>query len=547
MGRRVVVVAVALSGAALALGTVATVIVLRKRRQYASKQTPNRVSSEEVTLHSVAELEQASRDVQLSSKVSTVQLRTRLTSLPLEHLASFVNLSCLDIEGCRLDQLPAEISLLKNLKVLLAPRNKLTRIPTEIGRLSRSLIQLDLGTNKLTEVPAQLCELTALQTLNLMANELEHLPESIGNLRNLRLLGLKSNKLTELPSSVSKLTSLVELFITNNRLTDLPEGMSRCTSLVKLQASFNAFTALPACLLHLPNLELLRVAVCGIRTLPVGLLEDGSMPHLAWFSMAGNPVCPDPPAPAPGLPVVEVDDLDLGMKLADGASGEVFRAVWRGDLVAVKFFRGDVSPDGRAEDEVALAIALQHPHLTQVLAKVKHPPGLVLRLASGNPLAHKPTSKNLLRCKWGDDVRFAPRRALLLAVAVADALAYIHSAGVCHGDVYAHNVLMDEDENVTLCDFGASFSYDPRTQLFWQAMEVRAYGLLLRDVAARCAVEADVAGYTTGSGATATARRVVAALRELAERCTELPPAQRPPFAAIRYELAGLRFTLYGK
>ncbi|GLI66354.1 hypothetical protein VaNZ11_010126 [Volvox africanus] len=546
MGRRVVVVAAALSGAALAVGTVVTVIVLRKRRQYASKQTPKGVAMEEVTLHSVAELEQASKDLQLSSKVSTVQLRTRLTSLPLEHLASFANLSCLDIEGCNLAQLPAEISLLKNLKVLLASRNKLTQIPMEIGRLSRSLIQLDLGTNKLTEVPVQLCELTALQILNLMANELEHLPESIGNLHNLRLLGLKSNKLTELPSSVSKLTSLVELFITNNRLTGLPEGMSRCTSLVKIQASFNAFTALPACLLHLPKLELLRVAVCGIRTLPLGLLEDGAMPHLAWFSMAGNPVCPDPPVPAPGLPEVEVDDLDLGMKLADGASGEVFRAVWRGDLVAVKFFKGDVSPDGRAEDEVALAIALQHPHLTQVLAKVKHPPGLVLRLASGNPLAHKPTSKNLLRCKWGDDVRFAPRRALLLAVAVADALAYIHAAGVCHGDVYAHNVLMDEDENVTLCDFGASFSYDPRTQPFWQAMEVRAYGLLLRDVAARCAVEADVEDFTAGGGATATALRVVATLRKLAERCTELPPAQRPPFVAVRQELAGLRFTLYG-
>ncbi|GIL88583.1 hypothetical protein Vretimale_19082 [Volvox reticuliferus] len=480
MGRRAVVVAVALSGAALAVGTAVTVIILRKRRQDASKQTPKGVATEEVTLHSVAELEQAcifeprirwkgqksfvrymfgffqgAKDAQLSSQVSTVQLRARLTSLPLENLASFVNLSRLDIEGCSLAQLPADISLLKNLKVLLAPRNKLTQVPAEIGRLSRSLVQLDLGTNKLTEVPAQLCELTALQILNLMANELEHLPEGIGNLRSLRLLGLKSNKLTELPSSVSKLTSLVELFITNNRLTDLPEGMSHCTSLVKLQASFNAFPALPSCLLHLPNLELLRVAVCAIRTLPPGLLEDGAMPRLAWFSMAGNPVCPDPPAPAPDLPEVEVDDLDLGMKLADGASGEVFRAVWRGDLVAVKFFCGDVSPDGRAEDEVALAIALQHPHLTQVLAKVKHPPGLVLRLASGNPLAHKPTSKNLLRCKWGDDVRFAPRRALLLAVAVADALAYIHAAGICHGDVYAHNVLMDEDENVTLCDFGA--------------------------------------------------------------------------------------------
>lgn len=76
------------------------------------------------------------------------------------------------------------------------------------------------------------------------------------------------------------------------------------------------------------------------------------------------------------------------------------------------------------------------------------------RPPSGSPLAAKPTSQHLLRCKWGDDVRFPPRRALGLAAAVADALRYCHAAGICHGDVYAHNVLMDENGTVTLCDFG---------------------------------------------------------------------------------------------
>lgn len=103
--------------------------------------------------------------------------------------------------------------------------------------------------------------------------------------------------------------------------------MSRCTSLVKLQASFNAFTAVPACLLHLPRLELLRVAVCAIATLPPGgaLLDGGALPRLAWFSVAGNPVCPQPPRPDPSMPLVEAKELELGQKLGDGASGEVFR------------------------------------------------------------------------------------------------------------------------------------------------------------------------------------------------------------------------------
>lgn len=30
-----------------------------------------------------------------------------------------------------------------------------------------------------------------------------------------------------------------------------------------------------------------------------------------------------------------------------------------------------------------------------------------------------------------------------------------HFAGVAHGDVYAHNVLADEEGRVFLCDYGA--------------------------------------------------------------------------------------------
>ena len=75
-------------------------------------------------------------------------------------------------------------------------------------------------------------------------------------------------------------------------------------------------------------------------------------------------------------------------------------------------------------------------------------------MAPGEPLAFKPTSQHLLRCKWADHVRFTPRHGLAVVVAVADALGYCHSVGVCHGDVYAHNCLVDEYLNTTLCDFG---------------------------------------------------------------------------------------------
>jgi serine/threonine protein kinase len=109
---------------------------------------------------------------------------------------------------------------------------------------------------------------------------------------------------------------------------------------------------------------------------------------------------------------------------------------------------------------------------------------------------------------------------------VADALEHCHAQGVCHGDVYAHNVLRDEGGNVTLCDFGASFSYDTTKQAFFQAMEVRAYGLMLRDVADRC---------STSGGSDRAA--IVPALRALAVRCADSLPSERPSFGTLLAEL----------
>lgn len=43
---------------------------------------------------------------------------------------------------------------------------------------------------------------------------------------------------------------------------------------------------------------------------------------------------------------------------------------------------------------------------------------------------------------------------LRYALGLAEALEEMHYRGVAHGDVYAHNVLADEEGNVFLCDYG---------------------------------------------------------------------------------------------
>lgn len=58
--------------------------------------------------------------------------------------------------------------------------------------------------------------------------------------------------------------------------------------------------------------------------------------------------------------------------------------------------------------------------------------------------------------------------------------------------MYAHNILVTTDGSATLCDFGASFAYENSHQVFFQAMEVRAFGLFLRDLVGQVSFESTI-------------------------------------------------------
>lgn len=61
--------------------------------------------------------------------------------------------------------------------------------------------------------------------------------------------------------------------------------------------------------------------------------------------------------------------------------------------------------------------------------------------------------------------------------------------GICHGDVYAHNVMASEEGHATLCDYGASFAYHKGGAVPYEAQEVRAFGLMLADMVQRLDID----------------------------------------------------------
>ena len=77
--------------------------------------------------------------------------------------------------------------------------------------LSYSLVTLNLGCNRLTEVPMEIGNLHNLATLTLAENRIRHLPEgAFKQLICLKSLQLHNNQLSLLPTEIVKL-NLVEV------------------------------------------------------------------------------------------------------------------------------------------------------------------------------------------------------------------------------------------------------------------------------------------------------------------------------------------------
>ena len=430
----------------------------------------------------------------------------------------------------RITTLPSGIFNLVRLTVLNVSGNSISELPSGIGRLT-GLVDMDVSYNKLTSLPQEIGKLTALTTLNAMGNELQTLPDSVGDLAVLYRLGLKSNKLTSLPASIGKLKALKELFLTDNALESFPEEIGCCSALVKVQASHNALKSLPTSLGSLSHLEMLRVACCDISDVPTAA---AAAPALAWFSLAGNPACKVPSPRRSSLPIVSIVDVEIGRKLGDGASGEVFEAEWKGRRVAVKLFRADRSPDGQCSDEIEIACSLSDRHLIKVLAKLDpaSPLGLIMEYVEGSPLAEKPNFESVLRCRWATGETFSLDFVVKVASGVASALEAMHARGIIHGDVYAHNVLADFEGNSVLCDYGAACYYPRAGALSYEGHEARAFGFLLRDLLTRMDI-----GFENMDAALDAQKQMLL----MVQQSTTGVPADRPRMSAISRKLKSLQ------
>jgi Protein tyrosine and serine/threonine kinase/Leucine rich repeat len=412
----------------------------------------------------------------------------------------------------------------------------LTEFPIEIFDLADSLEILNLSDNHLRSLPADLSRLTKLKVIFLSNNDFEEVPEVLADCPNLSMVGFKSNKIRVLGENVLPLGTRW-LILTDNQLAQLPKSIGRLQNLQKLMLAGNQLRSLPDEMAACQNLELIRLAANRLESLPQWLF---TLPRLAWLAYAGNPVCPNNLSPT--VPNIAWADLTLADTLGEGASGVISQGLWQPPTqpptdVAIKIFKGAMTSDGAPADEMTACLAAGgHPHLVGALGQIIDCPdnrsGLMLALIPPDyqNLGHPPSLDTCTRDTYATGTSFSVAAILRIAIGIASAATHLHDQGIMHGDLYAHNILVDENHHSLLGDFGAASSYDLNDRIagaVLEQLEVRAFGCLLEDLLNRCECSDNQ-----------VEQLVFSQLNKLTQACLQSIPADRPLFGEIGRTLA---------
>ncbi|WP_375320310.1 leucine-rich repeat-containing protein kinase family protein [Aliivibrio logei] len=341
----------------------------------------------------------------------------------------------------------------------------LTSFPLEILSLADSLEILDLSNNQLTDLPIEITKLTKLKVFFASNNPFTVFPNTLALCKSLEMIGFKSCQIQHVPENAFP-EKLRWLILTDNQVNVLPNSLGNCHLMQKLALAGNKLTELPKNLSQLHNLELLRISANQLTECPEQLLD---LPKLAWFAFAGNPFCKSD-LKVKSVPSISSSDYTLENVLGQGASGVISKARWNKEQtdfpqeIAVKVFKGEVTSDGYPEDELQACLKVgNHPSLVQSLAQVSEDNYLALIMnlipAHYKNLGFPPSLESCTRDTFPEGFRLSLDHINKMVAEMRNVFDHLHDNQVCHGDLYAHNTLFDEDANMIFGDFGAASMY----------------------------------------------------------------------------------------
>jgi serine/threonine protein kinase len=158
-----------------------------------------------------------------------------------------------------------------------------------------------------------------------------------------------------------------------------------------------------------------------------------------------------------------LDQYQLTELLARSGMASIFKAVDErsGSTVALKVphmqFESDVAFYERFRREEQIGQKLEHPNIVRVLSpETKSRLYLVMEFAEGRSL----------RAVMKDHEKMPIEKALDVTRQIARALVYMHAKGIVHRDLKPDNVLLGDDGQIKLLDFGIAMDEAAR-RLTW--------------------------------------------------------------------------------
>ncbi|XP_056429663.1 megakaryocyte-associated tyrosine-protein kinase isoform X2 [Hyla sarda] len=221
--------------------------------------------------------------------------------------------------------------------------------------------------------------------------------------------------------------------------------------------------------------------------------------------------------------LLNVQHLIFREKIGEGEFGDVLKGMYMGQPVAIKNIKCDVTAKNFLEETTTMT-QLKHKNLVNLLGVVLHN-GLYLVME----LMSKGNLVSYLRSRGRNNV---PLQQLLhFSVDIAQGMEYLEEKRLVHRDLAARNILLSENVEAKISDFGLSKSkLSPedltRLPIKWTAPEALLHNSV-REV-----VEKVPHGYRMD--APENCQPVVYTLMKC---CWEDDPAKRPSFKKLREKL----------
>ncbi|XP_039146524.1 LRR receptor kinase SERK2-like isoform X1 [Dioscorea cayenensis subsp. rotundata] len=360
--------------------------------------------------------------------------------------------------------LSPRVGELNYLNVLSLPGNTITGgIPEQFGNLS-SLTNLDLESNRLSgEIPPSLGKLTKLQILILSGNNLSgNIPNSLSNLTSLNDIRLADNNLTgQIPNRLFQVT---RYNFTGNNLNCGASFQYPCVSKMSDQGESNhskigLVLGIIGGVIGLLIISVIFIICKGKKKgcrpeifVDVAGEDDrriafGQLKRFAWRELQ-----------------IATDSFSEKNILGQGGFGKVYKGVLGDNTkIAVKRLTDYESPGGESAflREVEMISVAVHRNLLRLIGFCTTPSERLLVYPFMQNLS---VAYRLRDFKLGEPVLDWLTRKRI-ALGTARGLEYLHehcNPKIIHRDVKAANVLLDEDFEAVVGDFGLAKLVDVR-------------------------------------------------------------------------------------